>query len=127
MDSERFVRCLREMSEFLAYNSFKDPEKKLGDWRAIKQELKDGSIQGLVYRKFTEINIIYSDTDERQIEMFIKIKKQYEPNINEALEDYCRKYKLDYPSESDISFTLYFSEIGEFEKFIFQFLLPTGN
>ncbi|MGF7534879.1 hypothetical protein AAGG74_14510 [Bacillus mexicanus] len=127
MEKERFIRCLREMSEFLAYNSLKDPENNLGDWRAVKQELKNGDLQGLVYRKSTEINIIYSDFNERQLELFIKMKKQFEPQLNEALEDYCRHFKIEYPKESDITFTLSLEDIKAFEKFIYQYLLPTGK
>lgn len=124
MESERFIRSLRELSEFVAEFSYKDPENKLGDWRAIKQELRNGDLQGLVYRKFTEINIIYSEFAKKQIELFVKMKKQYEPLLDEALDDYCRKYKISYPAESDISFTLYFQSIREFEIFVFQHLLP---
>lgn len=127
MDYEYFVRCLREMSEFVAEYSFKDPENKLGDWRAIKQDLKNGDLQGLIYRKCTEINIIYSESNEKQIEMFVRMKKQYEPLLEEALFEYCKKFKIKYPDESDISITLSFETITEFEVFIFKYLLPLGE
>lgn len=127
MEYEYFIRSLRELSEFVAHHSFKDPENKLGDWRAIKQELKNGDIQGLVYRKCTEINIIYSDYNEKQVEFFVRMKKQYEPLLDEALDDYCRKYKINYPSDSDITFTLYFDTLRDFEVFVFQHLLPLGE
>lgn len=127
MEIEYFVRSLRELSEFVAQHSFKDPDNKLGDWRAIKQELKNGDIQGLVYRKCTEINIIYSDYNEKQVEFFVRMKKQYEPLLDEALDDYCRKYKINYPSDSDIIFTLYFDTLRDFEVFVFQHLLPLGE
>ena len=127
MDNDKFVRCLRELSEFVSEYSFKDEGNRLGDWRAVKQELRNGDIQGLVYRKCTEINIIYSKTNEKQIEFFVKMKKQYEPLLAEALEEYCRKYKKDFPRESDILFTLYFETARDFEIFIYQYLLPLGD
>ena len=127
METDRFVRCLRELSDFVSKYSFKDQENKLGDWRAIKQQLKNGDIQGLIYRKATEINIIYTNDRERQIEMFIKMKKQYEPLLNEALDNYCREHYIQYPLDSDIAFTIYFNNIEDFEKFIFKYLLPLAD
>lgn len=127
MDIQGFIRCLREFSEFMSEFSFKDPENSLGDWRAVKQELKNGDVQGLIYRRSTEINIIYSEYAEKEIEMYVKMQKQFDPLFDEALGTYCKINNLPYPNQSNVAFTIYFNTLREFEIFIYQNLLPLGE
>lgn len=124
MEAERFIKNFKELCEFTAEHTYKDNQIDLGDWRAIKRDLGNGEIQGIAYRKVTEINIMYCDNTDCEIDMFITMEKQYEPLLDIALEKYCKEFKISYPSEANISFTLKFKTLREFEVFVYQYLLP---
>jgi hypothetical protein len=124
MEAERFIKNFKELCEFTAEHTYKDDQVDLGDWRAIKRDLGNGEIQGIAYRKATEINIIYCDYTDSEIDMFVTMKKQYEPLLDIALEKHCTTFNIPYPPDADISFTLKFKTLREFEVFVFQYLLP---
>ncbi|MED2737772.1 hypothetical protein [Bacillus toyonensis] len=124
MEAERFIKNFKELCEFTAEHTYKDDQIDLGDWRAIKRDLGNGEIQGIAYRKATEINIMYCDNTDIEIDMFITMEKQYEPLLDIALEKYCKEFEISYPSEANISFTLKFKTLREFEVFVYQYLLP---
>ena len=67
MNIEVFLRSTKELYDLVTTQSIKAEDNSFGDWKYIKSELKNGDYQAIIYRKITEINIVFNKLNNKII------------------------------------------------------------
>lgn len=129
MDSERFVKCVRELSHFMVDFSVNLENVECGKWRAVKQDLPNGDVKALIYRKVSEITVIYNTVGkDQEVDMDVMFRKSAEPLFYEAILDFTKEKRipLEDNDPSILTAIVSFTTLDDFEKFIYSYLLPLG-
>jgi hypothetical protein len=123
LNIEVFLRSTKELYDVVSTQSVKSPDNSFGDWKFIKSELKNGDYQAIIYRRITEVNIVYNKLNNKKIEAFFSLNKNFDPILFDGVINYVKDFKLPKLDNDDrIVTTIFFDEIEDFNVFVYKYL-----